>query len=918
MFRFRLALLALLAVTAQARVISYAPYTDRVATPAVQHRMNRHFVLFENSGQTIQTLLPLPSYNFGQVVLYDSRGVEEPRVIYPQDGSFATVITLAVREDERQIPSILLQLSNASDAIWLFSNNAGSTWIKLQASPGFYPSSLPDHGGPYVRSNNSRIRIGTRDFPFVIALPAVGSTNAALLAIGSDGTIKQLVPANESLLLLGSDREGRRFLLRSVNFTTQHDDVFIVDLDGNQTFVTTRPSYDAEGWITPDGGVYLDQSQNSGRSISYYTGGRETSLARTLASTDMLFAVPTNDYSGAWILSRGTGKPTVLSLHTPAADLVRQWEDVSGPEVEALHPAASGTRVLIQVHRPRQSVDQMMFKDPALAIWHIGDPAPRVYDELFLSETTAKGFVHVDVDAIESGEPFVFDSGGIAQFFPLPISPPVSGGGSDVVQEWGVVRASLAQRLVLPSVGRTQGAFNSNWVTDLTLYNPNDSFVEVTLTWVPMSGQYAKHSPPIGDPYRPTFTLQAHEIRAINDFAKALFGLDSGVGALFITPTVGSSINVTSRTYSTSALGTYGFGMNGIDVFAAASPRFPVTFSGAFQGPNFRTNLTLTDVSGAPAGAILGAAGPSGPSASDITVTGTPTYGQQQINSVGNLLGLTSLDTGALVVQPTRGAAIASVFVIDNRTNDPTFFPPDIPASVMRIIPAIGHIDGANGSRFRSDLYLYNHSAQVKTVTLQAKLWDVPESPTTIPLTLLPHEARTIRDVLLTAFGKTGIARLRFTIQGSSTDTSVRVTSRTYTIDANGGTYGFLMPPLNSFQSGSPGDTLEILGSSLDKRFRTNLGLVDLAAFVSTRQPRVRVEIADDKGTTLDSFETSVPSAGGMQIGDLFRGRGLPESSTSVLIRVTVLDGMVGAYAAMLDNGTNDPTYMAANLAAKK
>jgi hypothetical protein len=433
-----------------------------------------------------------------------------------------------------------------------------------------------------------------------------------------------------------------------------------------------------------------------------------------------------------------------------------------------------------------------------------------------------------------------------------------------------------------------------------------------------MSSQYAKHPPPIGDPFTAMFTLQGHEIRAINDFAKALFGADSGVGALFITPTVGSSINITSRTYSTSALGTYGFGMNGIDVFAAASPRFPVTFSGAFQGPNFRTNLTLTDVSGAPAGAILGAAGPSGPSASDITVTGTPTYGQQQINSVGNLLGLTSLDTGALFVQPTSGQAIASVFVIDNRTNDPTFFPPDIPASVMRVIPAIGHIDGANGSKFRSDLYLYNHSAQVKTVNLQAKLWDVPESPTTIPLTLLPHEARTIRDVLLTAFGKTGIARLRFTIQGSSTDTSVRVTSRTYTIDANGGTYGFLMPPLNSFQSGSPGDTLEILGASLNKRFRTNLGLVDLAAFYSSRQPRVRVDIVDDKGTTLDSFETSVPSAGGMQIGDLFRGRGLPESSTSVLIRVTVLDGMVGAYAAMLDNGTNDPTYMAANLAARK
>src|SRR5207249_449246 len=148
---------------------------------------------------------------------------------------------------------------------------------------------------------------------------------------------------------------------------------------------------------------------------------------------------------------------------------------------------------------------------------------------------------------------------------------------------------------------------------------------------------------------------------------------------------------------------------------------------------------------------------------------------------------------------------------------------------------------------------------------LQAKVWDTSDPVTAFPLTLLPREARLIPDVLKTAFNKSGIARLRYFQQGSTTDTSVRVTSRTYTIDDNGGTYGFLMPPLNSFQSGAPGDTLDILGSSLDKRFRTNLGLVDLAAFYSSRQPRVRVDIVDNKGTTLDSFETSVPSAGGMQ-----------------------------------------------------
>jgi hypothetical protein len=144
------------------------------------------------------------------------------------------------------------------------------------------------------------------------------------------------------------------------------------------------------------------------------------------------------------------------------------------------------------------------------------------------------------------------------------------------------------------------------------------------------------------------------------------------------------------------------------------------------------------------------------------------------------------------------------------------------------------------------------------------------------------------------------------------------VTSRTYTIDANGGTYGFLMPPLNSFQSGGAGDTLEILGGSLDPRLRTNLGLVDLSAFPNARAARARVEIVDDRGRSLDSFEVTIPSAGGMQINDLFHARRLPESTKPVLIRISTIEGMIGAYGAFVDNGTNDPSYAAANLAAKQ
>ena len=57
----------------------------------------------------------------------------------------------------------------------------------------------------------------------------------------------------------------------------------------------------------------------------------------------------------------------------------------------------------------------------------------------------------------------------------------------------------------------------------------------------------------------------------------------------------------------------------------------------------------------------------------------------------------------------------------------------------------------------------------------------------------------------------------------------------------------------------------------------------------------------------------SVPTGGGLQLNDVFRAR----TSGALLIRVSPLDGTVGAYATYIDNRTNDASYLAANLAAK-
>jgi hypothetical protein len=143
------------------------------------------------------------------------------------------------------------------------------------------------------------------------------------------------------------------------------------------------------------------------------------------------------------------------------------------------------------------------------------------------------------------------------------------------------------------------------------------------------------------------------------------------------------------------------------------------------------------------------------------------------------------------------------------------------------------------------------------------------------------------------------------------------VTSRTYNIDANGGTFGCLIPPLNSFQSATAGEALEIIGIVGGEGFRTNIGLVELTAAPNNRSTAVRILLIDDKGKTLDTFTVTLPSAGGMQINDVFAARGITAPAAArVVVQVLDATGLVGAYATLTDNITNDSTFLGAQLAA--
>ncbi|HEX6096145.1 MAG TPA: hypothetical protein VF432_07470 [Thermoanaerobaculia bacterium] len=880
-----------LAIPVFARVISYAPYTSRVAVPSIQDRTSRHFVLIEAKAEEF-----LDAWN-REVVLYDSTGAEEPRVITPP-GTSGSWSDTALYEKAGRAPMILaLKYSQA-----MFSADA-TNWQQVEGLDTFFLASVldVDTGGPFSHGLFAPVVLGNDDWPFVVTL------SNGVWAIGRTGEARPLLQTSGARVI-GRNAAGDRFLIR------HGSTIWTSTVDGTLTKTAdlTVGGFFA-GWITSGGAAYIERVYASGRQLFLASGGSLTLLADAapvyVPADEPLplraFAVPTHDYEGAWVIERAPDYPTILSRHTPAAGLQRMWIDDDGPQVEALIPGPSGQTVLIQVHRDRESAElQKPIIDPALAVWRIGQPAPRSYDELYLNEEPNKGFVIVNADEIESGATFVFNSGFEAVWRPASrVSAPIGGGG-DVTQEWGVVRGSLRQRLVLPGVSRMRGAYDSFWQTDVTIYNPLAEAQQVDVRYVPMGAASAVTA---------TLALAPYEIRAIPDVLRSLFFLESGGGALHLLPAVG--VNATARTYSRKDGGTYGFGMHAIDAFTAAGPRFPLTFAGAFPGNHFRTNVTLTDTSGRGTRASLRTRTmwdddlPAGeldtPAAGTMQSTLAPPDRSHE-------------DVGvALIVEPARGTALATVVAIDNRSNDPTWFPPDVPGTVPRAIPVIGHVDGGHGSQWRSDLYLHNPRDGSRYLILTATPWDRPWQWQTAWVRLNGRETRVVRDALWTLFRLTGVARLRYSSAEDEPGEGVRVTSRTYTVDANGATYGCLVPPLTGFQIGTPGDRLEILGVSAGPGFRTNVGLVDVSD-TTTYPSLVRVRIIGDRQQLLDETLVEVPARGGLQLNDIFGMHGITPPPAALLV-VDVLDGkQIAAYATLVDNVTNDSIYLGSQLGAKE
>jgi len=479
--------------------------------------------------------------------------------------------------------------------------------------------------------------------------------------------------------------------------------------------------------------------------------------------------------------------------------------------------------------------------------------------------------------------------------------------------------------LIIPAVGHAPGANNSMFESDVRVANVSASLQKYAVSFTLTGADGTQSSSSTTIQIDPGTTL------ALDDILANFFGIggDGGAatGVLEIRPTTSTSSNLasptppsiqtvaSSRTYNNTPAGTYGQYIPAIPFaqFISKPPSGPATVLSLQQIANaaaYRTNVGFVEANGENANLLVHVFNNSGIEvAAPIPISLKPMQ-QIQLNGFLAANGI-NLTDGRIEVEvtSTTGKVTAYASVVDNVTNDPLLVLPVVKGAISStryVLPGIADIN--NGvAHWQSDMRIFNAGASPANVTLAY----VPQpgnsgTDQTITYTLQPGEVKAIDNALQSLYGLSNSGGS--VILTSDSASSLIATARTYNQTSNG-TYGQFIPAISPAESVGAGDrSLQILQCESSDRYRTNIGVVE-----TTGNPATVVISAITPDSKVSASTTPIPLAANefRQISLASFGLGTIYN-TRVTVKVIDGTGKVTAYGSLIDNTTQDPTYVPA------
>ncbi len=251
-----------------------------------------------------------------------------------------------------------------------------------------------------------------------------------------------------------------------------------------------------------------------------------------------------------------------------------------------------------------------------------------------------------------------------------------------------------------------------------------------------------------------------------------------------------------------------------------------------------------------------------------------------------------------------RVAAYASV--VDNVTNDPLLVRAvrlGTPVATRYVFPGAANLPGS-GANWRTDLRLFNGSSVPQNATLTFHSFG--GVPIDTVATIQPGQVLGFDDVLGDLFHLTGGGTVHVTTDNAS---NLLLTGRTYAQLAQG-TYGqFIEAALPSDAATRENmRVLQLIHVEDSPRYRTNLGVAEIAGSTA----RVEITVRDSEGRALATYQRTLTpfellqfrAIHDLDLGDVYNGR--------ITVRVIEGDGSVVGYVSVVDNHTQDPTFVSA------
>ncbi|HYM60849.1 MAG TPA: proprotein convertase P-domain-containing protein [Thermoanaerobaculia bacterium] len=258
------------------------------------------------------------------------------------------------------------------------------------------------------------------------------------------------------------------------------------------------------------------------------------------------------------------------------------------------------------------------------------------------------------------------------------------------------------------------------------------------------------------------------------------------------------------------------------------------------------------------------------------------------------------------VLPKDTGSLISWSLVIKYTGDEPLTTRP-LSTGPRRLIAAAGHVPGANGTLFVTDLRLFNRGDSAASVmaTFTPSGTDGTTQFSAVQLSLAPHQVVALDDVVNATFHTVGLGTIE--LQGGGDN--LVATSRTYN-QAPGRTFGQFVPSSDT-NDATGSNTLYVSQLQSTAAFRSNLGVAEVSGSSGT----VRVSLFDAAHHALATNDYTILPWGHFQVSLL--GDASVPNVPAMRAEVAVVAGAarIVAYGSVIDNGSGDPIYIPARLA---